>query len=223
MATVLSWSGGKDAAFALWELRRVGDDPVELLTTLGANDRSSMHGVRRDLYAAQAEALGVPIRFVELPEEPSNDEYEERMAAVVADYESRGVDRMAFADLFLDDVRAYREERLADADVDAVFPLWGRDTDEQARAFIDAGFRATVVAVDGDALDPSFAGRAFDADFLAALPEDVDPCGEHGAFHTFVHDGPVFEHPVPVATGDVVAREVGDTVVHYCDLRRAQD
>ena len=223
MATVLSWSGGKDAAFALWELRRAGDDPVELLTTLGANDRSSMHGVRRDLYAAQAEALGVPVRFVDLPADPSNDEYEKRMAAVVEEYESRGIDRMAFADLLLEDVREYREKRLADADVDAVFPLWGRDTDEQARAFLDAGFRATVVAVDDDALGPSFAGRAFDAEFLAALPEDVDPCGERGAFHTFVHDGPVFESPVPVATGDVVAREVGDGVYHYCDLRRAQD
>ncbi len=212
--TVLSWSGGKDAAFALFEL----DTVAELLTTISENGRSSMHGVRRELYEKQAERLGVPIRFVELPEDCSNEEYESRMATVMADYESRGTDRIAFADLYLEDVRAYREERLAETEIDGVWPLWGRDTDEQIRAFLDAGFQATVVAVDGSKLDSSFAGRELDTAFLADLPDDVDPCGENGEFHTFVWDGPVFDAPVSVEVGKTVTRNVGDGEFHYCDL-----
>lgn len=227
--TVLSWSGGKDASFALWQMReaRAGPDRdenaevVELLTTVSAETgRSSMHGVGRDLYERQADAIGLPIRFVEIPEDANNEEYEDRMADVTAEYERRGVERIAFADLYLEDVRAYREERLADAAVAGYWPIWGRDTDEVIRKFLDSGFEATVVAVEDSALCESFAGRRLDADFLADLPDDVDPCGENGEFHTFVYDGPIFDHPVPVRTGERVTKAVGpeNATIHYCDL-----
>ncbi|GAB3679570.1 hypothetical protein GCM10028857_01130 [Salinarchaeum chitinilyticum] len=220
--TVLSWSGGKDAAAALAELRASDHDVVELLTTVAADtDRSSMHGVRRSLYELQAAALGEDLRIVTLPPEPDNDAYESVMAEVVAEYAERGVDRIAFADLFLEDVRSYREERLAESGVDPAFPIWGRSTAEQADAFLDAGFEAVVVSVDGDPLDASFAGRSFDRSFLDSLPADVDPCGEHGAFHTFVYDGPIFAEPVSVEVGDTEAKPVGDGVYHYARLRAA--
>ncbi|UPW01933.1 adenine nucleotide alpha hydrolase [Halorussus gelatinilyticus] len=220
--TVLSWSGGKDASYALWQLRNAGERVTELLTTVSAaTDRSSMHGVRRGLYERQAAAVGLPIRFVELPSDADNDEYEERMAEVTAEYENRGVERIAFADLYLEDVRAYREARFADTDLSGHWPIWGRDTETVAREFAEQ-FAATVVAVDDDALDASFAGRRFDTDFLADLPDGVDPCGENGEFHTFVHDGPIFDRPVSVETGERVTREVGEeTTVHYCDLLAA--
>jgi uncharacterized protein (TIGR00290 family) len=215
--TVLSWSGGKDAAFSLHEL---GVDGVaELLTTVSENGRSSMHGVRRELYEAQAESVGLPIRFVELPEDCSNEEYESHMAAAMVEYESDGIEHVAFADLFLEDVRAYREERLAETAIDGYWPLWGRDTTEQVRVFLDAGFRATVVAVEGSQLDTSFAGREFDEAFLADLPASVDPCGENGEFHTFVWDGPAFDSPVSFEAGKTVTCEVGDSEFHYSDLR----
>lgn len=220
--TVLSWSGGKDAAAALAELRSAGHEVVELLTTVAEDTgRSSMHGVRRSLYERQAAALGEELRIVTLPPEPENDTYESIMADVVAEYVDRGIDRLAFADLFLEDVREYREDRLAESAVDPTFPIWGRSTAEQAEAFLDAGFRAVVVAVNDDRLDASFVGQPFDRELLAALPADVDPCGEHGAFHTFVWDGPVFAEPVPVEVGETVSKPVGDGVYHYARLRAA--
>ena len=231
--TVLSWSGGKDAAFALREMRtgRAGPDRdeaadvVELLTTVSADTgRSSMHGVRRDLYERQAEAIGLPIRFVEVPEDASNEEYEEALAEPTADYERRGVERLAFADLHLEDVRADREDRLADAGIEGYWPIWGRDTGEVIREFLDVGFEATVVAVEDDSLDESFAGRRLDESFLADLPEGVDPCGENGEFHTFVHDGPIFDRPVRIRTGGIAAIEPrhGDMVVHQCEIHAAE-
>jgi uncharacterized protein (TIGR00290 family) len=231
--TVLSWSGGKDAAFALREMRRgragadrdEGADVFELLTTVSAETgRSSMHGVHRNLYERQAEAIGLPIRFVEIPEDASNEEYEERMAEATTDYERRGVERIAFADLFLEDIRAYRENRLSESEIEAYWPIWGRDTGEVIREFLDAGFEATVVAAEDSALDASFAGRSLDESFLADLPEDVDPCGENGEFHTFVHDGPIFERPVAIRTGETATREPrhGDLVVHRCEIRLAE-
>ena len=219
--TVVSWSGGKDSALMLAELLDDADvEVVELLTTVGAGtDRSSMHGVRRELYDRQADAIGLPIRYVEIPEEGSNAAYEERMAAVTAAYADRGVEAMAFADLYLEDVRAYREDRLGGTGITGVWPLWGRDTGEVAEAFVAAGFQAIVVCVDGDRLSPDVLGRAYDRALLDDLPDDVDPCGENGEFHTFVHGGPIFEAPVPVDTGETVTRELGDGVYHYVDLR----
>ena len=219
MRTVLSWSGGKDAAYALDEMRRDEDVTVEgLLTTVAADTgRSSMHGVRRELYERQAAALGLPIEFVELPSDPTNEAYERAMAAVIEEYANSGIECIAFADLLLDDVRAYREEQLSDTDIDGYWPLWGRNTTELAADFADR-FAATVVSVDGDPFDRSFAGRAFDAAFLADLPDEVDPCGENGEFHTFARDGPIFDEPVDVTTGETVTRPVGDGEFHYCEL-----
>jgi uncharacterized protein (TIGR00290 family) len=219
MRTVLSWSGGKDAAYALAEMRRAEDVVDEgLLTTIAADtNRSSMHGVRRELYERQAAAMGLPIEFVELPAKTTNGAYERAMAAVIDSYAERGIERIAFADLLLDDVRAYREERLSGSDLDGDWPLWGRDTTALAADFIES-FEATVVSVDGELFDPSFAGRTFDSAFLADLPDGVDPCGENGEFHTFVWDGPIFEETVGVRTGETVTRPVGDGEFHYCEL-----
>jgi uncharacterized protein (TIGR00290 family) len=219
MRAVCSWSGGKDAAYALSELQQKSMVTVEgLLTTVStATNRSSMHGVHRELYDRQADALGLPIEFVELPPEPTNEAYEEAMAAVMDEYANRGIKRVVFADLCLSEVRAYREERLADSDIEGDWPLWGRDTSALAADFIEK-FRATVVCVDGEMLDSSFAGREFDTEFLADLPNGVDPCGENGEFHTFVWNGPIFEESVAVRTGETVTREVGDGEFHYCDL-----
>lgn len=222
MRTILSWSGGKDAASALAEMRRSNEVDVEgLLTTVSAETgRSSMHGVRRELYERQAEAIGLSIEFVELPSDATNEAYERAMAESTERQANSGIERIAFADLCLDDVRAYREERLSGSAVDGYWPLWGRDTATLAADFTER-FEATVVAVDGDALDPSFAGRAFDGDFLTDLPEEVDPCGENGEFHTFVSDGPIFEGGMNVRTGETVTRAVGDGEFHYCDLLAA--
>lgn len=222
MAAALAWSGGKDCALALFELQQAGTAVDELLTTINrAHDRSSMHGVRRSVYERQAAGLGLPINLVPLPPEPSNETYERVMARELEGYLDRGFDRVVFADIFLEDVRTYRENQLADSGLRGCWPLWGRDTVDLAAAFLDAGFEAIVVAADSEVFDETIVGRAFDADFLDALPPDVDPCGEHGEFHTFVRDGPVFEEPVPVTIGETVTRPVGDGAFHYADLQLA--
>jgi len=211
----LSWSGGKDSALALRALDQEGRRPDALITTVtDAYDRISMHGVRRELLAQQADALGLPLVEVPIPVGCDNEEYEARMAESFASPRLTCVQAVAFGDLFLQDVRAYREERLSASGRHGLFPLWGRDTGELAREFIAAGFEARIVCLDPRALDASFAGRAYDGDLLAALPADVDPCGERGEFHTFVHAGPVFDAPIPCETGQVVER---DGFV-FCDL-----
>jgi uncharacterized protein (TIGR00290 family) len=218
--TVLSWSGGKDASVALATLRDRDDTRlVELLTTVRAdNQRVSMHGVRRALVQRQADAVSLPLRVVELPADASNDQYETVMADVHADYEARGVQSVAFADLHLDSVREYREQQLASTALDGRWPIWGRDTSEVAHEFLDAGFRATVVCVDGTVLDSAFVGREYDHAFLADLPDSADPCGENGEFHTFVHDGPVFADAIPIEVGERVTRDVKGSEFHYVDL-----
>ena len=218
---MLSWSGGKDAALAFGAL---ADDPAvdvcELLTTVSAaTGRTSMHGVRPDLIRAQASALEVSLRLVELPADASNEAYEERMAAVHESYSAEGVESVAFGDVFLEDVRAYRESNLARGPLTGRWPLWGRDTEALAREFV-RDHEAVVVGVDGERLDRSFVGRPYDESFLSALPADVDPCAERGEFHTFVVDGPGFSGRVAVERGETVTREVGGTPSHYCDLRR---
>jgi uncharacterized protein (TIGR00290 family) len=211
----LAWSGGKDSALALLALRRAGVEVAALLTTITESyDRVSMHGVRRELLRHQAEATGVPLVEVTIPPDCLNAEYEERMAEAFAEPPLNQIGAMASGDLFLEDVRAYREERLADAGKEALFPLWGRDTEALACEFVDLGFEAVVCCLDPRKLDPTFAGRSYDADFLADLPDDVDPCGERGEFHTFVHAGPVLSEPVRVTVGEVVER---DGFV-FCDL-----
>jgi uncharacterized protein (TIGR00290 family) len=205
----LSWSGGKDSALALWTLReQLGAEPVALLTTLTEDyDRVSMHAVRRELLRAQVRATGIELVEIEIPAGCVNEVYENRMARAFARPPLSRVGTVAFADLFLEDVRAYREERLAGAGRTGLFPLWGRDTAALAHEFVEAGFEATLVCVDPSKLEPAFVGRRFDEALLADLPAGVDPCGENGEFHTFVHAGPIFDATIELELGEVVMRD----------------
>jgi uncharacterized protein (TIGR00290 family) len=209
IAVALSWSGGKDSALALQALREQhGEEPVALLTTFTEDfDRVSMHAVRRTLLRAQAASVGVPLVEVDIPNACVNAVYEARMAAALSSPPLDSVRTMAFADLFLEDIRAYRETKLTLGGWKARFPLWGRDTRALAQEFIDAGFQAVLVCVDPAQLDPSFVGRAFDASLLADLPDSVDPCGENGEFHTFVYAGPIFDYPIEIELGEAVIRD----------------
>jgi uncharacterized protein (TIGR00290 family) len=217
VSVVLSWSGGKDSALALWVMREELDTPpAALLTTINEDfERISIHGVRRELLHAQAAAVGLPLVEVGIPTDCSNDLYEERLRSALHAPPLAEVETFAFADLFLADIRAYREERLATIGREATFPLWGHDTAALARRFIEAGFGATLVVVDTERLDAGFVGRRFDTTLLAELPAGVDPCGENGEFHTFVDAGPIFSAPVPIALGEL--RDQGRFV--YRDLR----
>jgi uncharacterized protein (TIGR00290 family) len=215
MTLALAWSGGKDSALTLAALREGGEEPCALMTTVTETyDRVSMHGVRRELLARQAEGAGVPLVEVVIPPDCVNAEYERRMAAALVAPPLDGADEVAFGDLFLEDVRAYRESRLGAVGRSARFPLWGRDTAELARGFLAAGFEAWISCVDPRQLDASFAGRAYDEALLAHLPEGVDPCGENGEFHTFVVAGPVMRGRIECEPGEVVER--GGFV--FCDL-----
>jgi uncharacterized protein (TIGR00290 family) len=186
-----------------------------LLTTVTQGyDRISMHGVRRELLRRQAESIGLPVEEVCIPPQCTNHVYEVRMAEAVLRFRGRGAYHFAFGDIFLEDLRAYREEKLLRADMTALFPLWKIDTHELAARFLKDGFRAIAVCVDPRKLDKSFAGRELDAAFFRDLPAGVDPCGENGEFHTFVFDGPIFRVAVPVQVGEVVER---DSFV-FCDL-----
>jgi uncharacterized protein (TIGR00290 family) len=204
----LSWSGGKDSALALRALRdELQIEPEALITTFtSAYDRVSMHGVRRELARGQAQAAGLPIVEVDIPVRCTNVVYERRLARALSFPPLTAVRTFAFADLFLSDIRAYREERLAAVGRRALFPLWGRDTRELAEGFIEAGFRATLVCVNLAQLDPAFLGREFDESLLADLPPTVDPCGENGEFHTFVYEGPIFNEPIRIESGEAVIR-----------------
>ena len=208
-ALALSWSGGKDSALTLWVLgREHGIAPRALITTVtDAYDRVSMHGVRRSLVARQAGAVGVPLVEVEIPAGCTNDAYEQRMTEALATEPLRRVDAVAFGDLFLEDIRSYREDRLATLGKTGCFPLWHRDTTRLAHEFIAAGFEAIIVCLDPAKLDRSFAGRKFDDSLLADLPRDVDPCGENGEFHTFVYAGPVIGDPIDIQVGETVERD----------------
>lgn len=205
----LSWSGGKDSALALWTLRdEHGHNPEALITTVtGAYDRVSMHGTRRQLIARQAVAAGIPLVEIEIPVACTNEQYEARMGQALASESLRDVDAIAFGDLFLEDIRSYREARLSTVGKRALFPLWHRDTHRLANEFIAAGFQAIVVCVDPNKLDRSFAGRSFDQQLLDDLPAGVDPCGENGEFHTFVHAAPIFSEPIACSAGPVVERD----------------
>jgi uncharacterized protein (TIGR00290 family) len=213
---LMSWSGGKDSCLALRELQRMPDVRVEaLLTTVTDDfDRISMHGVRRVLLERQAESLGVPLRQILISKNSTNEAYEAAMSEALADYRARGIDTVAFGDLFLEDIRAYRERQLTKHNMFGLYPVWGRNTAQLIREFIGFGFKTVVVCVDPKQLDPSFAGRVIDEKFLAELPATVDPCGENGEFHTFVFDGPMFRKPVFFSFGETVCRDG----FWFCDL-----
>jgi uncharacterized protein (TIGR00290 family) len=223
------WSGGKDSAMALHTLlQRPGVRVVALLTTVtegrvpgfvlanpgSTDDRIAMHGVRRELLKRQAESIGLPLREVFIPPQCVNPVYEARMEEALRLFYRQGVRKVAFGDIFLEDLRAYREKNLARIGMTALFPVWKRDTRELIRHFHEQRFRAVAVCIDTKVLDPSFAGRELDQSFFRDLPSNADPCGENGEFHTFVFDGPIFQFPIPVRTGEIVNR---DGFV-FCDL-----
>lgn len=213
---LVAWSGGKDSAMALWRLPPEYQ-PVALLTNIQrSQDRVSMHSVRRALIEQQAAALGLPLQVVELPDTPTNAEYEARIEAAIASFRARGIVHIVYGDLFLADIRAYRDAHLARMGMQGVYPLWGRDTSALIRVSLGAGFRAVVACVDTTRLDAAFAGRDLDESFLNDLPSGVDPCGENGEFHTFVYAGPLFNQPIPVTIGDTFWK---DDRFCCCDLR----
>ena len=216
---LMSWSGGKDSCVALYELQRSGDYQVAGLLTTVTRDygRISMHGVRRELLTRQARSLGLPLQEVFIAAGATNDDYEAAMAEALVEARALGIETVAFGDLYLADIRAYRDRMMAENAMDALYPVWGRETGGFARDFIAAGFKAVIVCVDTAQLDASFAGRAIDADLLADLPAGVDPCGENGEFHTFVYDGPNFAQPVGISIGERVSRDG----FCFCDLEPA--
>lgn len=209
MKVWLSWSSGKDSAWALHVLRSTqGVEVTSLFSTVNdAADRVAMHGVRRQLLEAQAAAARLPLRIVGLPYPCPNAEYERIMGGLVAEARSEGVEAMAFGDLFLADIRSYREAQLAGTGIKPLFPLWGRDTRLLAREMIEAGLIAHLTSVDPAQIDPAFAGRTFDTELIGDLPAGADPCGENGEFHTFVSAGPMLFSPIPVVPGDIVSRD----------------
>ena len=205
----MSWSSGKDSAMALHAVRTQNDlDVTALLVTMNAEaDRIAMHAVRRELLAAQAARLDLPVHVVDIPSPCPNDVYEAAMTGALAVARDAGVERMVFGDLFLEDVRAYRERNLAGTGISPVFPLFGRQTDLLAREMIGSGVRAVLTCIDPRVLPAEFVGRSFDEQLLAELPEGVDPCGERGEFHTFVWDAPGFRAPIDIELGEVVSRD----------------
>jgi len=213
---LISWSSGKDCAFALQEVRRAGEyDVVGALTTVTETfERVSIHGVRQEILRAQCEAAALQQMTVPIPYPCPNEIYEARMAQAIARAVQEGVTHMIFGDLFLRDIRAYREQKLAGTGITPVFPLWDRPTVPLAHAMIDSGLEAYLTTVDLKTLPAKFAGRRFDSQFLADLPEGVDPCGENGEFHTCVVAGPMFSHRLNVVTGERVERDG----YAYCDL-----
>jgi len=206
---LIAWSSGKDSAWALLEARRAGDYEIVggLTTVTETFGRVSMHGVRKELLRAQLDAAGLPAIVVHIPFPCPNEIYEQRMASAMADAKQSGITHIIFGDLFLEDVRAYRERQLAGTGITPVFPLWGRSTGALARDMIDAGVEARLSTVDLKKLPASFAGRCFDSALLAALPAEADPCGENGEFHSFVSAGPMLSGRIAVKVGECVERD----------------
>jgi uncharacterized protein (TIGR00290 family) len=209
MKIILSWSSGKDAAWALHVLRQdPANEVVGLLVTINdAFDRVAMHGVRRSLVETQARAAGLPLHTVSIPHPCPNDIYEARMNAFVEQARRRGIEAIAFGDLFLEDIRAYREARMKGTGITPIFPLWGCNTSALAKSMIGAGLAARIVCLDPRQIDRRFIGRDFDSTLLLGLPEGVDPCGERGEFHTFAYAGPMFSAPVAIQSGETIERD----------------
>ena len=205
----MSWSSGKDCAFALWQARKAGELDIRglLTTTNEAVDRVAMHGTRNELMRRQAEAVGLPVLEVGLPWPCTNDDYATRMIAACETMKAEGVSHVVYGDLYLEDIRAYRDEKMAQAGLTAVYPLWKQDTRQLARDMIASGLKTVVVCIDPKKLDASFAGRWFNEAFLADLPDGIDPCGENGEFHTCVVDGPMFSSAIEVEVGETVERD----------------
>ena len=214
---LFAWSGGKDSAMALYELQKTGNYEISaLLTTVTKDyDRISMHGVRRILLEQQAVSLGYPLEQVFISKSASNEEYEAKMQEILEKYLKAAVSAVVFGDIFLEEVRKYREDNLSKIGVKAVFPIWKRNTTELAHSFVDSGFKAVITCIDSKVLDKGFVGKLFDEQFLSELPSNVDPCGENGEFHSFVYDGPTFRERLLYKLGDVILR---DNRFYFCDL-----
>jgi uncharacterized protein (TIGR00290 family) len=231
--TYFNWSTGKDSAIALYHLlkdKRYSVD--ELITTINSHyNRVSMHGLRKELLVTQTNALNIKASLIELPEMPSMEVYEQKMTETVTRLKNAGFTHSAFGDIFLEDLRVYRENQLAKLDFKAVFPIWKRDTKELLNEFLDLGFKTIIVCANSKYFDEDFVGTIIDENFIDNLPEGVDPCGENGEFHTFCFDGPIFKNPISFTIGEKVYREYdtpksnddsickSDTYgVWYCDL-----
>ncbi|WP_242205123.1 Dph6-related ATP pyrophosphatase [Aestuariivivens insulae] len=230
--TYFNWSTGKDSALALYHLLQDPNYTVEeLITTVNSHyNRVSMHGLRRELLVAQTQAINIPSSFIELPEMPSMETYEQKMGETVSKLKENGFTHSAFGDIFLEDLRTYRENQLAQQGFKAVFPIWKRDTKALIHEFLDLGFKTIIVCANSKYFNEDFVGTVIDKDFIDKLPKGVDPCGENGEFHTFCFDGPIFKNPIPFSIGEKVYREYNtpktdDSVckgdkygVWYCDL-----
>jgi len=220
----MNWSGGKDSALAL---NRILEDPTHriqcLLTSMNADaDRISMHDVPRQLLEAQAASIGIPLRTLELQQQPPMDAYEQAMREKVTILKAEGCTHAIFGDIFLEDLRRYREEKLESMDLTCIFPLWKVPSAVLMREFLEKGFKAIVVCVNTRWLDKSFCGRLIDETFLQDLPADVDPCGENGEYHSFVFEGPIFSYPIPYEKGDIKFKAYkgpeGPAKFYFCDL-----
>jgi len=218
MKAFFNWSGGKDSALALYHAQKNGDYSIEkLLTNInGKHRRISMHGVREELLEQQAEAIGIPLQKIILPEQPSMQEYEEMMKQNLHQLKKQNFTEAIFGDIFLEDLKKYREEQLASIGICAAFPLWKRDTKELLQEFIDLGFKTILVCIKAELLPKEFAGRIIDKDFLKDLPKNVDACGENGEFHSFVYDGPIFSRPVNFKKGEIIYREYESPKANDC-------
>jgi uncharacterized protein (TIGR00290 family) len=214
---LFSWSGGKDSALAFYEIKNNLDyEIVSLLTTVTEDyDRVSMHGIRSVLLEQQAESLGLHLESVFITKEASQKNYESAMFDILKKYKNFGVASVVFGDIFLEDVKKYREKNLAKMGMKAIFPLWRNDTFERASAFVRLGFKAIITCVDSNVLDKNFVGRIFDEQFLSELPSNIDPCGENGEFHSFVYDGPIFRDRIPYKIGEICLR---DSRFYFCDI-----
>jgi uncharacterized protein (TIGR00290 family) len=206
---IFNWSGGKDSSLCLYKVLQENKfDVVRLLTSVNSQyQRISMHGVRVELLEKQAELIGIPLQKLELPEMPDMEIYEKQMETILMDLKSAGAEVSVFGDIFLEDLRKYREEKLSSIGLAGVFPLWKRDTKDLLNEFLDLGFKTIITCVNEKYLDKSYAGKIIDRNFISDLPANVDPCGENGEFHTFVFEGPIFKEPIKIKTGEVVYRK----------------
>lgn len=214
---LISWSGGKDSSLALYEIQKSRDYEVAaLITTITSDyDRVSMHGLRTILLDEQASSLNIPLEKIFISKNAPNDEYESRLKEALLKYKQLGIRDVVFGDLFLEEIKKYREDLLGKIGMECVFPIWKRDTVKLAKRFIELGFKAITVCVDSYVLGEEFAGREFNKQFLNDLPEGIDPCGENGEFHTFVYDGPILKNPIDHELGEIVLR---DKRFYYCDI-----
>lgn len=223
----MNWSGGKDSALCLYKALQDDNYSItQLLTSVNAtHNRVSMHGVSRQLLVKQSEAIGLPLNTIELPEQPAMPDYEKAMLAKVQQLKYYGCTHALFGDIFLEDLRAYREQQLQQQGIQCIFPLWRKNTTELLKEFIQLGFKSMIVCVNEQYLDKSFCGRVIDDSFLTDLPANVDPCGENGEFHSFVFEAPLFKQPISIVKGDIVRREYPAPVpgekpygFYFCDI-----